>query len=174
MIGAIALALALASPGQSAPAAPPAGTPAPAATPAPAPAAAPAPPYGAPIALADAQRLLDRALAAARAKGFRMAVAIVEPDGNLVAFARMDDTQYGSIVVAQGKAATAARFRRTTAVFAQGLTNGPGALSLPGVIAVAGGRPIVTNGRIIGAIGVSGGTSAQDDVIAAEALGETP
>lgn len=161
MIGLLPLALALAAPQATAPAATP-------------PAPAPAPPYGAPIALDEAQRLLDRALAAARAKGFRMAVAIVEPDGNLVAFARMDDTQYGSIVVAQGKAATAARFRRTTALFAQGLANGPGALSLPGVIAVAGGRPITAKGRIIGAIGVSGGTAAQDDAIAAEALGETP
>lgn len=158
MIGLIPLALGLAAPQAATPPPPP----------------PPAAPYGAPIALADAQRLLDRALAAARAKGFRMAVAIVEPDGNLVAFARLDDTQYGSVVVAQGKAATAARFRRTTAVFAQGLANGPGALSLPGVIGVAGGRPIIANGRIIGAIGISGGTATQDDAIAAEALGEAP
>lgn len=163
MIGLLPLALGLAAPQAPTPQAA-----------APAPAPAPAAPYGAPIALADAQRLLDRALAAARAKGFRMAVAVVEPDGNLVAFARLDDTQYASTVVAQGKAATAARFRRTTAIFAQGLATGPGALSLPGVVAVAGGRPIIVNGRIIGAIGVSGGTAAQDDAIAAEALGEAP
>lgn len=160
MIGLIPFALALATPQ--------------AAVPLPVPPPTVAPPYGAPITLAEAQRLLDRALAAARAKGFRMAVAIVEPDGNLVAFARADDTHYGSIVVAQGKAATAARFRRTTAAFAQNLVNGPGALSLPGVIAVAGGRPIVVNGRIVGAIGVSGGSAAQDDAVAAEALGEAP
>ena len=158
MIGIIPLALALA--------APQAGTPAPA----PAPAAS----YGVPIPLAEAQRLLDRALASARTKGLQMAVAIVEPDGNLVAFARLDDTQYGSIMVAQGKAATAARFRRPTSAFAQSLANSPAALSLPGVIAVAGGRPIIAKGRIIGAIGVSGGTAAQDDAVAAEALGEAP
>ncbi|OQW45035.1 MAG: hypothetical protein A4S16_02560 [Proteobacteria bacterium SG_bin6] len=161
MIGLLPLALGLAAPPALAPQAAP-------------PSPAPVAPYGAPIPLAEAQRLLDRALAAARAKGFRMAVAVVEPDGNLVAFARLDDTQYASTMIAQGKAATAARFRRTTAVFAQGLANGPGALSLPGVIAVAGGRPITANGRIVGAIGVSGGTAAQDDAIAAEALGETP
>lgn len=161
MIGLLPLALGLAAPQTQAPQAAPT-------------APAPAAPYGAPISLAEAQRLLDRALAAARAKGFRMAVAVVEPDGNLVAFARLDDTQYASTMIAQGKAATAARFRRTTAVFAQGLANGPGALSLPGVIAVAGGRPITANGRIVGAIGVSGGSAAQDDAVAAEALGETP
>ena len=65
------------------------------------PAPAPAPAYGAPISLERAQALIERAIAAAKPRGFRMAVAVVEPSGELVAFARMDDTHYGSIYVAQ-------------------------------------------------------------------------
>ena len=76
--------------------------------------AAPAPPYGAPVPLETAQGLLDAALDHARENGWRVAVAIVEPSGELVAFARLDDTQYGSIHVAQRKATTAARYRIPT------------------------------------------------------------
>jgi len=133
----------------------------------------PAPSYGAPIALADAQRLIDRAIAAARARGFRMAIAIVEPSGSLVAFARMDDTQYGSVLVAQEKAATATRFRTTTAAMAKAVLDGRvTTLALPGAVPIAGGRPIVVGGRIVGAIGVSGATSVEDDEVATAALAE--
>ncbi len=134
-------------------------------------AAAPAPPYGAPIGLETAQALIDRATAAAAARGFRMAFAIVEPSGALVAFGRMDDTQYGSIAVAQAKARSAALYRTATSVSEERLTGGRMALlALDGMVPVAGGVPIVVDGRIIGAIGVSGASSAQDDEIARAAI----
>lgn len=141
----------------------------PAPTPAPAP---PPPPYGAPIGLEAAQALIDRAVAAAAARHFRMAVAIVEPSGELVAFARMDDTQYGSIYVAQRKAETAARYRAATSAMEERTLAGrtvtlANADSLP----IAGGIPIVVDGRIIGAIGVSGAAASEDNEIARAALG---
>lgn len=147
-------------------------TPAPA-TPAATPAPVPAPPYGTPITLAEAQRLVDRALAAGRARGLRIAVAVVEPSASLVAFARMDDTQYGSILVAQEKAGSAARFRTPTAVMAKAVLDGRvTTLALPGALPIAGGRPIIVGGKIIGAIGISGATSAEDDEIADAALAD--
>ncbi len=132
---------------------------------------APAPPYGAPIGLEAAQVLIDRAVEAASARGFRMAFAIVEPSGTLVAFARMDDVQYGSIGVAQAKARSAALYRTATSVSEERLAGGRTALlALDGMVPVAGGVPIVVDGRVIGAIGVSGASSAQDDEIARAAI----
>lgn len=140
-------------------------TPPPTATP------APAPPYGTPITLAEAQKLVDRAVAAGRARGLRLAVAVVEPNASLVAFVRMDDTQYGSIPVAEAKAATAARFRIATANMAKAVLDGRvTTLALPNALPIAGGRPIIVGGKIIGAIGVSGATSAEDDEVALAAL----
>ncbi|MEO8115361.1 MAG: heme-binding protein [Phenylobacterium sp.] len=128
-------------------------------------------PNGAPISLAQAQRIVAAAEAEARRLNFRMAFAVVEPDGELVAFERIDGTQYGSIEVAQAKARSAARFRRATKVFADQVAGGAtGALSLPGVIAIEGGVPIVEGGRMVGALGVSGGTSVQDGQVAQAAL----
>ncbi|MDP3801685.1 heme-binding protein [Brevundimonas sp.] len=144
-------------------------------TPPPAPAApsTPAPPYGAPIGLEAAQALIDRATAAASARGFRMAFAVVEPSGALVAFARMDDVQYGSIAVAQAKARSAALFRGPTAAAeARVLAGRTVSLAIEGLVPVAGGVPIVVDGRIVGAIGVSGASSAEDDEIARAALGQ--
>ena len=142
--------------------------PAPAATLAP---AVPAPAYGAPIGLAAAQALIARAVEAAGARGFRMAIAVVEPSGELVAFGRMDDVQYGSIAVSQRKATTAARFRTATAALEERVANGRTViLAMHEMLPVAGGVPIVVDGRIVGAIGVSGASSAQDDEIARAAL----
>jgi len=135
------------------------------------PAPAPALPYGAPIDLAHAQALIERAIAAAKARGFRMAVAVVEPSGELVAFARMDDTQYGSIYVAQRKAETAARYRGATAAMEQRTLGGRTVtLANADQLPIAGGIPIVAGGRIIGAVGVSGAAAAEDDEIAQAAL----
>ena len=132
---------------------------------------APAPPYGAPIGLEAAQVLIDRAVEAASVRGFRMAFAIVEPSGTLVAFARMDDVQYGSIGVAQAKARSAALYRTATSVSEERLAGGRTALlALDGMVPIAGGVPIVVGGRVIGAIGVSGASSAQDDEIARAAI----
>lgn len=139
--------------------------------PAPAPAAAPAT-YGAPIGLDAARALIDKTLEAARAAGFRMAVAIVEPSGELVAFARMDDTQYGSIHVAQKKAWSAARYRQSTAVMEQRTLAGRVVtLANEDSLPIAGGIPIVVYGRIVGALGVSGASAAEDDQVARTALG---
>ena len=141
-------------------------------TPTAAPAPAPGPaPYGAPISLSQAEDLIDRAVAAARARGFRMAVAVVEPSGELVAFVRMDDTQYGSIYVAQRKAETAARYRGTTAAMeARVLAGRTVSLANADSLPIAGGVPVVIDGRIVGAIGVSGASAAEDEEIAQAAL----
>jgi uncharacterized protein GlcG (DUF336 family) len=133
--------------------------------------AAPAPPYGAPVPLETAQGLLDAALDHARENGWRVAVAIVEPSGELVAFARLDDTQYGSIHVAQRKATTAARYRIPTLTMEERVLAGRiVSLANEDTLPIAGGRPIVIEGRIVGAIGVSGVTSTQDDEVALAAL----
>nr|WP_246347749.1 heme-binding protein [Brevundimonas variabilis] len=138
---------------------------------APAPAPVAAPPYGLPIGLADAQALIDRAMAEAARSGFRMAIAVVEPSGELVAFARMDDTQYGSIFVAQRKAEYAARYRLPTAVAEERVQAGRVvSLANPEAFTIGGGIPIVRDGKIVGAIGVSGATAAQDAAVAEVAL----
>lgn len=130
-----------------------------------------APAYGAPIRLERAQAILVRAEAEARRRGFRMAFAVVDPSGELVAFARMDDVQYGSIGVAEAKAATAARYRRPTSTFEQSIAAGRTAtLGNPDVFPLAGGLPILENGRIVGALGVSGATSAEDEEVARAVL----
>lgn len=138
----------------------------------PAPAVASAPPsYGAPISLAQADSIMERAIAASRARGFRMAIAIVEPSGELVAFSRMDDTQYGSIHIALRKASSSARYRIATATLEERVMAGRlVSLANDDALPIAGGIPIVFDGRIVGAIGVSGATAAQDHEIALEAL----
>ena len=142
---------------------------------APAPVAAPAPGYGAPVTLERAKRLVAAAEAEARRHDFLMAFAIVEPSGALVAFERMDGVQYGSLEVAQAKARSAALFRRPSKAFADTVSQGKvGVMTLPGAVAVEGGIPIVVDGRIVGAIGVSGGTSEQDGAVAMAALAATP
>lgn len=128
-------------------------------------------PYGAPITLDRAQQLIERAIAASRAGNHRMAIAIVEPSGELVAFARMDDVQYGSIEVAQRKASTAARYRITTAQMEERVMAGRVvSLANDDALPIAGGVPIVIDGRIVGAIGVSGASAADDHTVAQAAL----
>jgi glc operon protein GlcG len=128
-------------------------------------------PYGSPISLSQAQRLIERAIAASRAANHRMAIAIVEPNGELVAFARMDDVQYGSIEVAQRKAATAARYRITTAQMEERVMAGRiVSLANEDALPIAGGVPIVIDGRIVGAIGVSGAAASEDHAVAQAAL----
>lgn len=122
-------------------------------------------PYGAPISLAQAQKIAAAARVEAAKNGWREVVAIVEPNGALVYFSKMDDTQYGSIKVALNKATSAALFRRPTKVFAGALAKGPQTLyllELEGANAVPGGLLIVSGGKIIGGIGCSGATGEQD------------
>jgi glc operon protein GlcG len=128
-------------------------------------------PYGPPVLLEQARRVVDSAKHAADQRGFSMAFAVVEPSGQLVLFEKMDGTQYGSEVTAQEKARTAARFKRPTKAFSDAVAAGRvSVLSLPGAVAIEGGVPIVIQGRIVGALGVSGGTSEQDGEIAAIGL----
>ena len=123
-------------------------------------------PYGAPIALAEARRLIDAVEAETRRRGWAMNVAVVDPGGNLVAFDRMDGAQLASVEIAQHKARTAAAFRRETKAFEAGINGGNyGQLTLDGVIASRGGLPLIQGGKIVGAIGCSGGTSSQDEAV---------
>jgi glc operon protein GlcG len=122
-------------------------------------------PYGSPITLDLAKKVAAPALAEARTNNWAMAVAVVDPAGDLVYFEKMDATQVGSVTVAVDKARSAARFKRPTKAFQDTLTGGGDGLrvlAIHGAIPVEGGVPIVVDGKIIGAIGVSGGTSAQD------------
>ena len=130
----------------------------------------PPPDYGAPITLDQAKEAATAALAEARRNGWRMAIAVVDPGGYLVYFERTDGMQNASVALAQGKARTAALFRRPSKVFADQFAAGnTGFMSFPDEarpIASEGGVPIVVNGRLIGAIGASGGTGQQDGIAA--------
>jgi len=125
-------------------------------------------PYGETIKLEQARKVADAALAEATKRGWPMCISVVGPTGDLVYFAKMDECQYASIQISQHKARAAARYRRPTVVFERLLGRGAFFSYLPtldDVIASRGGNPIVVNGRIIGAIGVSGGTGSQDDTV---------
>jgi len=122
-------------------------------------------PYGAAVSLENARKTAIPALAEAEKNHWNMAVAIVDTGGNLVYYEKMDNTQLGSANVCIDKARCAALFKRPTKAFQDVLAaggDGLRVLSLKGVVAVEGGIPLVMDGKIVGAIGVSGGTSAQD------------
>jgi len=122
-------------------------------------------PYGTPIALHRAQAAIAAAIAEATKHNWKMNVAVVDSGGNLVAFARMDGAQLASVTIAEHKARTAVTFRRETKAFENGVQSGlVYVLSLDGIIASRGGIPLVEGGKMIGAIGVSGGTGSQDEV----------
>ena len=124
-------------------------------------------PYGTPITLGRAQQLVAAATAEAAKLGWAMNVAVVDPNGDLLAFARMDGAQFASVEISQHKARVAARYRRETKAFEAGLGGGNTyLLTLDGVIASRGGIPLVEGGKIIGAIGASGGAGSQDEVTA--------
>jgi len=121
--------------------------------------------YGAPISLENAKKAAAAALAEVRKNNWTMAVAIVDPAGDLVYFEKMDDTQVASTIVSQEKARSAARFKRPTKAFQDMLAaggEGVRVLRIRGAVPVEGGLPIAMGGKVVGAIGVSGGTSAQD------------
>ena len=131
------------------------------------------PQYGTSVTLDVAHKALSAAQAEARKNGWPMAVAIVDTSGVLVAFERMDNTQTASISVAQDKAVSAAIYRRPTKAFQDALAGGGAGLrvlSLRGANAVEGGLPIVVDGKVIGAIGVSGGSAEQDGQVAKAGL----
>ncbi|MFY9905465.1 MAG: heme-binding protein [Terriglobales bacterium] len=122
-------------------------------------------PYGLSITLEAAKKAAMPALAEAAKNNWSMAVAIVDPAGNLVYYEKMDNTQLGSANVAIDKARSAALFKRPTKAFQDALAaggEGLRVLGLQGATPVEGGIPLVSDGKIVGAIGVSGGASAQD------------
>lgn len=126
-----------------------------------------APGYGASINLETARKVAAAAAAEGRKNGWTVAVAIVDTGGDLVYFERMDDTQVASSHVAQEKARTAVRFKRPSKFFEEALLGGRIAvLGLPGATPLEGGIPLLVDGKIVGAIGVSGVTSQQDGVCA--------
>lgn len=119
-------------------------------------------PYGPPIAPTAALRVAEAALAHAAAHGWQVAAAVVDPAGDLVAFLRTDHVQRGSIDVAIEKARTSARFKRPTRAFEERVAGSPSILGLPGVLPVDGGLPLLQEGLIVGAVGVSGALPSQD------------
>jgi len=126
---------------------------------------APPPAYGMPVVLENAKKAGAAAIAEARKNNFTMAIAVVDTAGNLVYFEKMDGTQTGSVNVAIEKARSAVLFKRPTKSFQDTVAAGGVGLrmlGLPGAVPVDGGIPLVEGGKIVGAIGVSGGTSDQD------------
>jgi glc operon protein GlcG len=122
-------------------------------------------PYGAPISLETAKKIAAPALAEAAKNNWAMAVAIVDPSGNLVYYEKMDATQLGSANLAIEKARSAALFKRPTKTFQDALAaggDGMRVLRVSGAVPIEGGLPILVDGKIAGAIGVSGGTAPQD------------
>ena len=142
---------------------------------APAPAPAPIPdavpfdiPYGTPISLDRAKQVSDAAAAEAKKRNWKMAIAIVDTNGDLVYFQKLDGCQIASVKISQGKAKTSAITRRPSKAFFDAMESGHPyvATLLPEIVASEGGIPLIEGGKLIGAIGVSGGTGAQDGVVA--------
>lgn len=126
-------------------------------------------PYGAPINLEQAKKIAASAQAEAKKNEWAVVVSIVDSGGNLVLLERMDNAQLGSVEFSQDKAKSAVAFRRPTKAFEEKLALGGEnvkLLNIRGGVPVEGGVPIIVDGKIIGAIGISGATSAQDGVVA--------
>ena len=124
-------------------------------------------PYGAPISLDRAEAAIAAAVAEAKKRDWKMNVAVVDSGGNLVAFQRMDGAQLASIQISEHKARAAAMFRRDTKAFETGIqqSNLIYSLTLDGMIGSRAGIPLIEGGKLIGAIGCSGGTGSQDEVV---------
>jgi len=123
-------------------------------------------PYGTPISLEKAQAVVQAAIAEANNHSWPLNVAVVDSGGNLVAFARMDNAQIGSIAISEHKARAAAKFRRPTKVFEDAMQQGRNYLAtLDDIVASRGGIPLVEDNKIVGAVGCSGATGSQDEVV---------
>jgi glc operon protein GlcG len=122
-------------------------------------------PYGPPISAERAHHVIEEGIAEARRHGWDMNIAVVDPHGDLKAFTRMDNAQLASISIAQHKARTAARYRRETVAFENAVQKFGFnyILTLDDAIASRGGIPLIEDGKIIGAVGCSGGTGSQDE-----------
>jgi glc operon protein GlcG len=128
-------------------------------------------PYGAPITLQRAQAVAQAAVAEASRRGWQLNVAVVDSGANLVTFVRMDGAQLASIAISEHKARAAAKYRRPTKAFEDAMQKSDFkyALTLDDIIASRGGIPLLEGGKIIGAIGCSGGTGSQDEAVCAAA-----
>jgi uncharacterized protein GlcG (DUF336 family) len=123
------------------------------------------------LTLEGAKRLAAAAEAEANRHGWTVAIALVDPSGGLVLFHCLDGTQPASEEIAIAKARTAARLKRPTKAMEEGIAGGRHALlTVPGALSLEGGVPIIVEGHLIGAIGISGMTSAEDGRVAAAAL----
>ena len=132
-----------------------------------------APQYGPNVTLEQARKLIAAGHVEARKNNWPVAIAVVDTAGMLVAFEKNDGTQNGSVLIAQDKAMSSAMLRRTTKAIQDGVAGGGAGLRLlvlRHAVPVEGGLPIVVDGKIIGAIGVSGVTSEQDGIVAAAGL----
>jgi glc operon protein GlcG len=134
-------------------------------------------PYGAPIPLAKARQVLAAAEAEASKRGWKMNIAVVDPNGDLIHFVRMDGAMLASITISQGKARTSALYRRESRVFYNAFETGHSYTETfdPKPTAVPGGFPLIEDGKLVGAIGCSGGTGDQDATVCkvgADALGK--
>jgi glc operon protein GlcG len=130
---------------------------------------APPPPYGMPISLEQAKKIMAGAEAEAKKNNWNVVISIVDSGGQIVAVQRLDGTQFGSVEVAREKAYSAVAFRRPTKAFQDAVGQGGEnlrILRLSGASPLEGGIPIVVDGKIVGAVGVSGVTSQQDAQIA--------
>lgn len=122
-------------------------------------------PYGPPMSVASAKTAAAAAMAEAVKNHWNMAVAVVDPNGTLIYYEKMDNTQIGSAQVAINKARSAALYKRPTKALQDALASGGAGLrvlALEGAVPVEGGVPVVSQGKITGAIGVSGDTSEHD------------
>jgi glc operon protein GlcG len=124
-------------------------------------------PYGSPITLKRAEAALQATLDEATKRGWEMNVTVVGPTGDLVAFARMDNAQLASVQISQHKARAAAQFRRPTHILEDAIQKSDAKylVTLDGIIASRGGIPLIEDGKLIGAIGCSGGTGSQDEAV---------
>jgi glc operon protein GlcG len=127
------------------------------------------PPYGETINIENAKKAAAAAIAEAQKRNWNaFCVAIVGPSGDLVYFEKQDNCQFASTTISQHKARTAARYRRPTVVFERLVAKGPFfayLTTLDDVIASRGGNPLMVGGKVVGAIGVSGGSGSQDDTV---------
>ena len=132
------------------------------------------PDYGTAVNAAGAKKIAAGVVAECQKNGWNVAVAVVDNHGFLVYFERMDNTQTASMDIAVGKARAAATYRRPTRVFMEVINKGgPATATLPGVFASPGGVPIMVDGKVTGAVGVSGVTGDQDEQCAKSGLGAT-
>jgi uncharacterized protein GlcG (DUF336 family) len=125
--------------------------------------------YGAPISLERAKAVMAAAEAEARANAWPMVIAIVDSGGHLVVLHSLDHAQHGSVVIAEEKARCAVNFKRPTKMFEDAVAEGGlnlRILAAPGMMPLEGGLPLIADGRIVGAIGVSGMRSTQDGQVA--------